>query len=295
MIAEHFLRSGLGQRLGAAAGRVLAAQEAVDDAVLEADEAGGAVVVLGEHAGDADQRQRTLALAGVEMTVGAGDTAAGQLRRFVRRVDEEAIAPLDLIGELRIEGRVAGRILRDLPRRHHRRARRDQRARRRSADARGRGDRQQRRRSDGGERGSHSRILIRRLSRCDPCPRISEPQSSQRHGGPERTLQIPTRRTSAGIAGRHTRSRRTPETQASVDRRALVFPPFFASAAAADGGVRRVQLSVSLCLCGPSIGRVRGRDRVLGIGPEHPGQIVQRDADAPAVRSGPDQQRAQRR
>ena len=46
----------------AVAGRVLAAQEAVDDAILEADEARGAVVVLGEHAGDADQRQRALAL-----------------------------------------------------------------------------------------------------------------------------------------------------------------------------------------------------------------------------------------
>ena len=106
-MASTSLRFGCGQRLGAVAGGVLAAQEAIDDAILEADQPRGAVVVLREHAGDADKRQRALALAGVEMAIRAGDGAAGQLRRFVRRVGEDAIAPLDLIGEL--GGRASGR------------------------------------------------------------------------------------------------------------------------------------------------------------------------------------------
>src|SRR2546422_332714 len=73
---EHFLRRRRRQRLGGwnDAGpvrrrRVLAAQKTIDDAIGEADEPRGAVVVLRKHAGDGDERQRSLALACVEMAV----------------------------------------------------------------------------------------------------------------------------------------------------------------------------------------------------------------------------------
>src|SRR5262249_34550838 len=59
---EHFLVGRCRRRLRIAPGRVLAPEEAVDDAVGERDQAGRAVVVLGEHAGDADERERALAL-----------------------------------------------------------------------------------------------------------------------------------------------------------------------------------------------------------------------------------------
>src|SRR5205814_3114213 len=58
---QHFFRRGR-RRLDAfaAAGGVLAAQEAVDDPILEADETAGPAVVLRELTGDADERQRLL-------------------------------------------------------------------------------------------------------------------------------------------------------------------------------------------------------------------------------------------
>ena len=121
------------------AGRVLAAQETVDDAIGEAVEAARSPVVLGEHPGDADQRQRPLPLAAVQMAVVAGHPARRESRRLGRRVGEELEAPPDVRRQLRVvQGLVGQRVLREIPRRHHRRAGRDERARQGDAGRRGR-------------------------------------------------------------------------------------------------------------------------------------------------------------
>src|SRR4030095_1569139 len=88
---------------------VLAAQETVDDAIGQADEPGGAVVVLGKHTGDADQRQRAVAPPCVAVAIDAGDTAAGQLGRLVPGVGEDAVAPLDLLAQPRVGQRTIPR------------------------------------------------------------------------------------------------------------------------------------------------------------------------------------------
>src|SRR5437764_8992098 len=82
--------------------RIFTPHEAVDDPIRERDEPGGASVVFGEHARDADEWQRAIALAGVEMAVRAGHRSAGESRRFVRRVGEDLESPLDLLRDARV-------------------------------------------------------------------------------------------------------------------------------------------------------------------------------------------------
>ena len=99
-------------------------------AIGEADQARRAVVVFRKHPGDTDERQRALPLARVQVAVDTGHLATGKPRRFTRGVDENAIAPFDRLGQLRIGERwIVERIQRDLPRGHHGGARRNQRAR----------------------------------------------------------------------------------------------------------------------------------------------------------------------
>ena len=69
-------------------------------------------VVFRKHAGDADERQRPLALAGVQVAVAARHLARREVRRLRRRVREDLEAPADVVRQLRIvERRVGQRIL----------------------------------------------------------------------------------------------------------------------------------------------------------------------------------------
>ena len=101
---------------------------------VEAVEAARSAVVLGEHRGDAHERQRPLPLSAVQMAVVAGHPARREVRRLGRRVGEEPEAPSDVSRQARVVQALVGqRVLREIPRRHHGRAGRDERAHQRHA------------------------------------------------------------------------------------------------------------------------------------------------------------------
>ena len=75
---------------------ILAAIEAVDDAIRQADQPAGPRVRLRKHAGDADNRQPALSLSRVQVAVCAGNLRARKPRRLVRGVDEYLVSPADL-------------------------------------------------------------------------------------------------------------------------------------------------------------------------------------------------------
>ena len=99
---------------------VLAAHEAVDDAVFQCELALRPPVHLGIDRGDPDQRQRALALAGVQMAVAARHGAVGVGGRFGRCVGEDPIAAADGLGPRRfLERPVRQRIGGNVPRTDH--------------------------------------------------------------------------------------------------------------------------------------------------------------------------------
>src|SRR5262249_28493566 len=82
--------------------RVLASPETVDDAIVQAVETARPPVVLRKHRGHRDERQRALALPGVQMTVRARHPAGGKRLRLARGVREQLVAPADVLREPRV-------------------------------------------------------------------------------------------------------------------------------------------------------------------------------------------------
>ena len=85
---QHFLRRRRGDARRASPVRVLAPPEAVDDAIGELIVAARSLVEFREHAGNADERQRALALSGVQVAVAArhaGRAPAAALPSAYRR------------------------------------------------------------------------------------------------------------------------------------------------------------------------------------------------------------------
>ena len=111
------------------AGCVLTPHEAVDDAVAQGVQAARASVVFREHPRHTNERQGTFALPAVQVTVAARHLAWREPGGFARRVREDAESPADLFRQRRVvQCRIGQRILRKVPSRDHRCARRNQRA-----------------------------------------------------------------------------------------------------------------------------------------------------------------------
>ncbi len=107
---------------------VHAAKETATDAVLQAEEPTLPTAWLREGSGDTRIRQGAEALPGVQVAVVARHAARHQAAGLAGRIHEDAVAPLDFLQQLGVGGPgIPERVLRDVPRRHHRHACRHQR------------------------------------------------------------------------------------------------------------------------------------------------------------------------
>src|SRR5512140_2517024 len=72
-------------------GSIFATQEATDDSVLERECSSLTFVVFRKHIGDSDQRHPSFALAGIQVTITAGNVVACESGRFARGSDKEPV------------------------------------------------------------------------------------------------------------------------------------------------------------------------------------------------------------